>query len=190
MPFRTAVALVIALEVLTATYAVLHYGATVEGLQAVTRFSGRVSLAVFSIMFLLLPNAKRLSQFLSDKPFHVFAVAHGIHLAELLTYVYLSETPLIPVRLAGGFLAYAFVFAMPLLQHRHEQGRIAEGRFALMKLIYLYYVWFIFFMSYLPRVQGKLPHVGGHYAEFVVLLTWVCLMLGTKLSMLVVRRHR
>jgi len=49
-------------------------------------------------------------------------------------------------------------------------------------LIYLYYVWFIFFMAYLPRVRGELPHVGGYYSEFVVLLAWVSLMMGVKLQ--------
>ena len=186
MSFRKILILVIFLEALIGAFAYLNYGLTLEGLQALTRFSGRLSLGLFSVIFMLLPkNEQRANSILSTKPFHVFAVAHGIHLVELLFYVSLTGNELIPVRLAGGFLAYVMIFAMPFIQHRFENGVIQPKKYLMLQTIYLYYVWFIFFMSYLPRVQGKLLNVGGSYWEFVVLLSWVCMLLGMKLSSLI-----
>ncbi len=191
MTFTKAVISVILLECLVAAFAFYHYGQSLEALQAVTRYSGRVSLFIFSIMFILLPQHEpTLERILSTKPFLIFAIAHGIHLAELLTYVYLSGNELIPIRLAGGFLAYALIFAMPFIKQYAQTGKITVGRYKIAQTIYLYYVWFIFFMSYLPRVQGKLPDVGGQYWEFVVLLAWVCMMLGMKLSAILLVKRR
>jgi hypothetical protein len=178
MPFRKIFLFVLIAELLIALLAINNYGATLEGLQATTRFSGRLSLAVFTIIFIFLPfNRSKLEQFLSSKPFLVFAIVHGIHLFELLSYVYLSDANLIPIRLAGGFLAYVFIFTMPILHFYYESGKINQKKFSIAENIYVYYVWFIFFMSYLPRVQGKLPNAGGSYPEFVALLIWVCFLL-------------
>ncbi|HRJ31106.1 MAG TPA: hypothetical protein PLV21_13870 [Cyclobacteriaceae bacterium] len=186
MSVRNAVVLIVVLELLSAALAISHFGYTLEGLLAVTRYSGRLSLAIFSIIFILLPvHDQRLSAVLSSHYFLVFAIAHGIHLLQLLGFVYLSGNELIPIRLAGGFLAYAFIFAMPVIHHYTKTGKVSDQKFRWAQSVYLYYVWFIFFMSYLPRVQGKLPNVGGNYSEFVVLLCWVCALLGMKLPALI-----
>jgi hypothetical protein len=181
---------VLLLELLIGVLAVYEFGYSLEGLQAVTRYSGRLSLALFSIIFLLLPqNEQRLYGVLSSKPFLIFAIAHGIHLVELLAFVSWSGNELIPVRLAGGFLAYVMIFAMPVVQQNYAKSKIEFKNYQLLITIYLYYVWFIFFMSYLPRVQGKLPNVGGNYWEFVVLLSWVCMMMGMKLAALIFQKR-
>ena len=191
MNLKKGILLVLIAEALIAWLAIYHYGYTLEGLQATTRFSGRLSLAIFSAMFIFLPrNRDKLYSLLSSKPFHIFAIAHGIHLMQLLAFVYLSNADLIPIRLAGGFLAYVFIFIMPLLHIYSDTGKISAKQFGIAETIYLYYVWFIFFMSYLPRVQGKLPQVGGSYWEFIVLLSWVSILMGMKLSSLMVHRKR
>jgi hypothetical protein len=183
MKFKDALLSTLIIEVGIALLAVINYGATLETLQAVTRFSGRISLAIFSLIFLF-QNHRYLNvkNILSEKYFSIFAIAHGIHLIQLLSFVYLSGNELIPVRLAGGFLAYVLIFIMPYAQRLLEQNKISTKQFSTLTLIYLYYVWFIFFMSYLPRVRGELPNVGGSYGEFVVLLAWVSLMMGVKLQ--------
>jgi len=165
--------------------ALLNHGWTIEGLQAVARYSGRLSLFVFSIIFLLhhQPN-NWLTRILSEKYFLIFAVAHGVHLVELLSYVYISGTELIPYRLAGGMLAYSLIFIMPVVHQRYTEGRVTQKRYSQFSLIYLYYVWFIFVMTYVPRVMGTLPNAGGSYGEFVALLGWVFFMLGIKVSQL------
>jgi hypothetical protein len=186
MNLKNAILTVVIAEMLIAILATQHYGFTIEGLQATTRFSGRLSLAMFSIIFILLPsNRNFLTRIFTEKVFLLFAVAHGIHLLELLSYVYFSNSVLIPIRLAGGFLAYVFIFALPVLQYFYEAGKLSEKKYLVAENIYLYYVWFIFFMSYLPRVQGKLPNVGGSYYEFVILLSWVCMLLGMKIMSLI-----
>lgn len=191
MSIRNGVVLIVALELISAALAISHFGYTLEGLQAVTRYSGRLSLIVFSLLFILLPaHEPRLSAILSSRYFLVFALAHGIHLLQLITFVYLSGNELIPIRLAGGFLAYIFIFAMPLAQQYYKAGKLNHQKFFWIQSVYLYYVWFIFFMSYLPRVQGKLPNVGGKYWEFVVLLCWVCMLLGMKLASLLFNGKR
>jgi hypothetical protein len=189
MKFKDALLSTLIIEVGVALLAVINYGATLETLQAVTRFSGRVSLAIFSVIFLF-QNHRHLNvkSILSEKYFSVFAIAHGIHLIQLLSFVYLSGNELIPVRLAGGFLAYILIFIMPYAQRLFEDNKISPKQFSTLTLIYLYYVWFIFFMSYLPRVRGTLTNVGGSYSEFVVLLAWVSLMMGVKLQSLLMAK--
>jgi hypothetical protein len=185
MKFKDALLSTLIIEVGIGLLAVINYGASLESLQAVTRFSGRVSLLIFSLIFLF-QNHKHLNvkTILSEKYFLIFAIAHGIHLVELLSFVYLSGNPLIPLRLAGGFLAYVLIFIMPYAQSLFERNKLSPTAFSSLTLIYQYYVWFIFFMSYLPRVRGTLPNVGGSYSEFVMLLAWVSLIMGIKLQSL------
>jgi len=181
--FKDALLSVLIIEVGIAVFAIMNYGATLEGLQAVTRFSGRASLGIFSLIFLFQTHRYiKLTSILSDKYYLIFAIAHGIHLVQLLTFVYLSGNPLIPMRLAGGFVAYLIIFIMPYAQYRLELGKLSLKQFATLNLVFLYYVWVIFFMTYLSRVRGTMPNVGGSYSEFVILLAWVSLMLGMKLQ--------
>jgi hypothetical protein len=175
-------------EVAIGALAIFNYGLTVEALQAVTRFSGRLSLVIFSLIFLFHRSKTNITERLSSSYFLIFAFAHGIHLIELLSYVYLSGIPLVPHRLAGGFLAYVLIFIMPWFQWRYEKGKLSEKRFTAIGLVYIYYVWFIFFMTYLARVQGTFPNAGGSYAEHVTLLAWVSLMLGMKVQGFVFQR--
>ncbi|MBX2914949.1 MAG: hypothetical protein KF856_06705 [Cyclobacteriaceae bacterium] len=190
MNFKNALLSTLIIEVGIALLAVINYGTSLEALQAVTRFSGRASLAIFSLIFLFHNHRHvKINAILSDKYLLVFAIAHAIHLAELLSYILLSGNDLIPIRLAGGFVAYAIIFLMPWFQYRVDTDRLSEKKFKTIKIVFMYYVWFIFFMTYLPRVRGELPHVGGSYKEFVILLAWVSTMMGIKItSMLNSRR--
>jgi hypothetical protein len=190
MKFKDALLSTLIIEVGIALLAVINYGATLETLQAVTRYSGRVSLAIFSLIFLF-QNHRHISlkAILSDQYYSLFAIAHGIHLIQLLCYVYLSGNELIPVRLAGGFIAYVIIFIMPYAQRLYEKNRLSQIQFNRFGLLYTYYIWFIFFMSYLPRVRGTLPNVGGSYAEFVVLLAWVSLIMGIKISSVITQKR-
>ena len=183
MKFKDALLSVLIIEVGIAILAVMNYGATLEGLQAVTRFSGRASLGIFSLIFLFQTHRYiQLTSILSDKYYLIFAIAHGIHLVQLLTFVYLSGTVLIPLRVTGGFIAYLLIFIMPYADSLFKNSKLSEKQFGSLALVYSYYVWFIFFMTYLPRVRGTMPNVGGSYSEFVILLAWVSLMLGMKLQ--------
>jgi hypothetical protein len=186
MNYKNALLSTLIIEVAIGLLAVINYGVTVEALQAVTRFSGRASLAIFSFIFLFQKHPYiNLKAILSEQYFLIFAIAHGIHLLELLSYVYLSGIELVPYRVAGGFIAYSFIFAMPWLEHLHHQSKLSTKQFSITTLLYLYYVWLIFFMTYLSRVQGTFPNAGGNFLEHITLLGWVALMLGVKLSDLI-----
>jgi hypothetical protein len=183
MTFRKVTFLVIIAELLIISLGLWNYGPNLHGLQAITRFSGRFSLFVFSIIFLFARNERiNVKHILSEKFYSVFAIVHGIHLLELLSYVLLSGAVLIPVRVAGGTLAYLFIFVMPIIQHYENQDKISASGFAKMELVYAFYLWLIFFLTYLPRVQGQLPNAGGTYQEYVILLGWVGTLLGFKIS--------
>jgi hypothetical protein len=174
MKLRTTVILILSLEVLVGLLGLINYDNTLDGLQATTRFSGRLSLAIFTLIFLMQGGwDNRLRAILSENYFLIFAIAHGIHLIELISFVYVSGTPVIPYRVVGGFLAYAFIFAMPYLSNRFQTGRLTQQRFERTANVYLYYVLFIFFMTYFSRVQGKVPNAGGTHAEHVMGMIWV-----------------
>lgn len=189
MTVRNAVLICLIVEAGLGVLGVINFGYTVEGLQATTRFSGRFSLLLFSIIFLANRPAD-IYLWLSKKPFHIFALAHGIHLLELLSFLYLSGSEIIPYRVAGGFVAYSLIFLMPFLADRREQGKLEERKFNILTIVFQYFIWGIFFLTYLPRVRGLLPNVGGSYIEHVVLLGWVSLMLGMKLPRVMFKRRR
>ncbi|MBK5279613.1 MAG: hypothetical protein JJE09_12195 [Bacteroidia bacterium] len=188
MNYKNAFLITLIIEVAVALLAVINYGVTLEALQAVTRFSGRVSLVLFSLIFLF-QKQLQIKSILSEKYFLIFAIAHGIHLIELLSYVYLSGVALVPYRVVGGFLAYAFIFVMPWLEQLHHQSKFSSKHFSIITVFYLYYVWLIFFMTYLSRVQGTFPNAGGNYVEHISLLGWVAVMLGIKLSALISNKN-
>jgi hypothetical protein len=189
MNFKNAFLSTLIIEVGIGLLAVINHGVTLEALQAVTRFSGRASLFIFSLIFLFKKHPYvKVKSILSEKYFLIFAIAHGIHLGELLSYVYFSGIELVPYRVVGGFIAYSFIFAMPRLEQLNDQSKLSPKQFSLITVFYLYYVWLIFFMTYLSRVQGTFPNAGGSHAEHVTLLGWVALMLGIKLSDLVFKK--
>jgi hypothetical protein len=184
MTSRNVIALFVGLELLIIVLALLFEGYSLNALQTITRFSGRLSLFLFSGIFLFY-NRPSIREWLSDKFYLLFAVVHGIHLVELLIFVWLSGTRLIPIRVAGGFLAYAYIFSMPFLQSLREKGKLEVKTFSALEVVFVYYVWLIFFLTYLPRVQGKLPLAGGTFGEHVALLGWTSTMLGMKLAGLI-----
>jgi hypothetical protein len=174
--------LTVGFEVLIIILAIGYYGYTANALQAIARYSGRLSLLIFAMIFILESQPFLLRDWLSKHYFFVFAVAHGIHLIELLMYVSVSGTRLIPYRIAGGALAYAIIFIMPLIHHLFHKQQIAPKTFSKWRHVYLYYVWFIFLMTYIPRVLGKLPQAGGTYAEHVLLLILVLAILAVRVA--------
>lgn len=185
MSSRKLLILFVAIEIVIIVLALFSQGYSLTALQTITRFSGRLSLFLFSAIFLLYNKPYTITAWLSDRFYLLFAVVHGIHLIELLAFVYLSGVQLVPYRIAGGFLAYLFIFAMPFLQAYNLKGRISQRTYFTVETIFIYYVWLVFFLTYLPRVQGKLPQAGGSFAEHVALLGWVSTLLGMKLSALI-----
>jgi hypothetical protein len=81
----------------------------------------------------------------------------------------------------GGFMAYVLIFLMPFFSFMKSSGRLTEKSFLRTELLFSGYVWFIFFMSYLPRVLGHLPNAGGSYWEHVVLFAAVLTIGGFRI---------
>jgi hypothetical protein len=179
MKLSRAITLTLVGEILVAGIALGIHGTTIEGLQFVTRYSGRLSLLLFALIFIgQQKNADWLQAALSPEYFLVFAVAHGIHLIELLSYVYLAGIELVPYRVAGGFIAYSLIFIMPWLHHQFTVQKFSADNYRRMGWVYAYYVWLIFFMTYLGRLRGQfqnaapeVEHIIG-MAILVVLLIW------------------
>jgi hypothetical protein len=191
MRTRNAILLVLAGELAVAALGINNYGWNIEGLQATTRFSGRFSLFIFSFIFLLYPKDKGVLKFyFSENFFLIFAIAHGIHLMELLSYVTLSGTPLVPYRVAGGFLAYILIFLMPLFHARADTGKLSVIRYHSIGTFYLFYVWLIFFMTYVGRLRAELPNAGGTQEEYVTLIGWVILMLGIRIVYMLMNKSK
>jgi hypothetical protein len=185
MTSRKLIILFIVIEVVIVVLGFLTEGYSLAALQTITRFSGNLSLFLFSAIFLLYNKPYTITAWLSDRFYLLFAIVHGIHLAELLTFVYLADIELIPYRLAGGCIAYLFVFVMPFLQTFRIRGQISKRAYSIVETIFIYYVWLVFFLTYLPRVQGKVPIAGGSFAEHVALLGWISTLLGMKLSAMI-----
>jgi hypothetical protein len=182
MSFKKAFIFTLLAEAAVIALGIINYEWGLEQLQAVVRFSGRLSLFIFSIIFILrLYKEDTLHQIISEKYYLIFAIAHGIHLVELVSFVIASGITLIPGRIAGGVLAYLFIFVMPWFYERNRTGHLSAVAFRRLEFSYLFYVWFIFLFTYVPRVLGKLPHAGGTYAEHVVLLGWTALIAILKL---------
>lgn len=187
MKTSKAILLIIALELLLIVVSIWLHGISTESLQFITRYSGRLSLLIFAILFLgLRQNEQILQSILSPDYFLVFAVAHGIHLLELLSYVYLAGVELVPYRVVGGFIAYSLVFAMPWLQSRNRTGNMSTKNFVRISWVYGYYVWLIFFMTYLSRLRGQFQHASPEVEHWVgmtlvvILFIWKAASLFTR----------
>lgn len=190
MNFKRVLVAGVLVELLIIVFVIWSEGATLTALQTITRYSGRLSLAVFSVVFLLYNAPGNLNAYLFVKPYHFFAMVHGIHLAELLVFVSLSSIPLSPVRMLGGFVAYALIFTMPVLSNFQQKAKVSLKTFKVTEVLFQYYIWFVFFMTYFPRVQGKMHHAGGDYWEHVALLGWVSVLLGIKVTGLMISKTR
>jgi len=169
----TITAIGVLLEAVIILFSVAVDGFSLEALHTTTRFSGRLSLLAFSLILLLYDKRGMIRL---DRAFFIFALLHGIHLIELLLYVSISGVELIPLRVFGGFIAYALIFAMPFLVLKKDKGELSAKNFNRIEGVYFSYVWLIFFLTYLPRVMGTLPNVGGTFMEHVILFSWVILL--------------
>jgi hypothetical protein len=169
----TVITIGVLLEAAIILFSIGFEGLSLEALHVTTRFSGRLSLLAFSLILLLYDKRGGIRL---DVAFLLFAILHGIHLIELLLYVSISGVELIPIRVAGGFVAYAMIFAMPFFVTRHASGKLSNSNFNRIEGVYFSYVWLIFFLTYLPRVLGQLPNVGGTFTEHVILFSWIILL--------------
>jgi hypothetical protein len=163
----------IALEVLVILLAFMESkGDTILFFQASARLSGRVSLMFFlfyGIYATRHPSVETNSIPLSIKTQLTkdFAVIHIIHWVFLAIAVVLSDFELVPFRVAGGALAYGMIVVMPFI---YQRKLFASFSLPMMQHVYIFYVWLIFFMTYLSRVRGQTPTATGDMTYYWVLM--------------------
>ena len=164
-----------ALSLASIALALVVFGTTMTGAQAAARWTARVSFALFALAFAgpafaaLFPGRAARAVAAEEWPLTLgFVGSHLVHLAALGVFVTLSGRELDPVRLAGGVLGYALLVVILF--------RPAARAWA------FYYLWFIFLMTYLPRVRGTLPGAGGAPWTFPLFLSLVVLVLVVRLT--------
>ncbi|MBS1543167.1 MAG: hypothetical protein JST14_06005 [Bacteroidetes bacterium] len=183
-----AAGVLLAEAVIIAVVFALHHE-TIASLQLVTRYSGRLSLLLFLFIIVLYPrNISVLQHILSRKFLLVFALAHFIHLVELLVYLNAADIFPAPYRLAGGFMAYLIIFVAPWVQYQMDEQRFSSEVFNRFMVVYQIYVWFVFLMTYVGRVAGGLPGGGSADLLHFVLLGFVSAIMVFKLIQIIKRK--
>ncbi len=160
------------------------YGDTPAFFQAAARLSGRVSLLFFFILGIYatiypseIPNTEGGTQTEKERLVHKvktslskdFAIVHVIHWMFLAVAIALSGFDIVPIRVLGGALAYALIIVMPLI---YEKRLFADKPLPILENGYIIYVWFIFFMTYLPRVFGNAPKATGNLSSYIVFMAF------------------
>ena len=178
---------------LCAVAAVAGYGTGIEGLQAVTRYTGRAGLLWFSIIFLLAASHRFRGGAATRDALRItvaFGIHHTVHLALLLAYVWGSASGLDVSRAAGGMLGYVLLFAMMATSRSAEDA--GPFRYRALHELGLWYLWVVFALTYVPRLAGKLPNVGGGRNEFLACMTLVVVIATVRLGAFVnakIRTH-
>jgi len=192
-PFRFAT-LALLLE---AAAALAGFGWNLEGLQAFTRYSGRVGLLWFALIFSFSPLHRlqprewtRFALRRRRKLGLAFGYHHLVHLTLVLCYLQASGRDLDPARSAGGVLGYVFVLAMMLTSSDAAVARLGVRNWRRLHLAGLWYLWIAFLLTYLPRLQGKVENAGGGMAEFVACMSLVIALALLRGAAFLSRRRR
>jgi len=134
------------------------------------RYSGRLSLIIYLYCFYLFKNTFIINQNLKrvkDLVF-VFGVLHLIHFGFLALSVYLNDLPIIPVKIAGGAVAYLMIITYPFLINKIKKN--------IYHFIYFYYVGIVMLMTYVARLKGDFegadPEIFHKVAFFVLILAF------------------
>ena len=140
------------------------------------RYSGRLSLGIYLLCFYLFRSAylNKKSLEITQKALGVFAVMHVIHFFFLAYSIHLNQVPIVPTRLAGGFIAYLMIVVYPFLIEKINRKAF--------HLTYFYYVGFVMIMTYISRVSGQFiaEPEAFHYNALIVLV-FILLIFGTQM---------
>ena len=127
------------------------------------RYSGRLSLVMYLLCFFLYKEAslKNKSLDITKKALGIFATMHVIHFIFLAFSMYLNEVPIIPTRMAGGFIAYLMVVVYPFYINKINRK--------VYHLIYFYYVGFVMLMTYISRIRGQFVGANPEIFHFIAM---------------------
>jgi DMSO/TMAO reductase YedYZ heme-binding membrane subunit len=162
------------------------------GVRALIRTSARLSLTLFLLAFSasalrrLWPVAASAWLLRNRRPVGVaFAVAHGLHLALIVTLARLWPSPFFANEgrasaLVGGGLAYLLILSMALTSSDRAVAALGARRWKRLHSFGVHYVWAIFTLANARRVPQ-----GAEYALFSL-----ALLLALGLRLLVAARAR
>lgn len=187
--------LVTILIVVSLLWAMLSYGQTLEAAQAMVRFTARISLFIFALVF----SASSLHKLLrSDftaallrnrRQFGVsFAFSHTVHLLSILVFFRLSGNQAPKLTLIFGGLAYLLMYAMAFTSNDWSVRKLGAKNWKMLHRTGAFYLWLIFFITYLRRVlPSKVdePKPGGTKIEFVIAFVIVLAILSLRIAALV-----
>ena len=134
-----------------------------ERWQLAARYTARFSFSIFLPVFVasawnrLAPG--RVSRFLVRRRRALglaFATAHTVHLVALVTYNVVAGTRPDVATLVGGGGAYLILFAMAATSNDASVRRLGRNWLRLHKLG-VYWLWFVFALSYAGRTFGGNP---------------------------------
>jgi sulfoxide reductase heme-binding subunit YedZ len=184
------------LDMTALVWAMFAYGQSVEAAQAMTRFTARISLFLFALVFSASALHKLLrSEFTAEllrnrRGFGVsFAFSHTVHLLALITFLRLSGNEAPKLTLIFGGLAYLLIYVMAFTSNDWSVKKLGAKNWKILHKIGIMYVWFIFFVTYLRRLlPSKVgePRPGGTKTEFtvafIVVLVILCLRIAAAIS--------
>ena len=140
--------------------------------RATARLSGRVYLLYFAhflVYATLNPSAEKGSEPLKTKFILArnFAIMHIIHWFLLVTAIKMNGFELPLARLVPGIIAYSMVVLMPFVLNGNLFKTI---KLSLAQNVYVYYVWLLFFLTYLARLSGNSPTATGTMPVYIALM--------------------
>ncbi|MEO8603422.1 MAG: hypothetical protein ABI629_12670 [bacterium] len=147
-------------------------GGGLEGWHAVVRTSAKTSIALFLLAFIA--SSARVfwrgpfTKWLLANRRYVglsFAASHAVHLAAILTIVAFEPGfHSSPTTVVFGSLGYVILAAMAATSSDAAVAWLGGRAWKALHKTGMYYLWFIFLVSYLPRLLTQSPW----YALFVV----------------------
>jgi DMSO/TMAO reductase YedYZ heme-binding membrane subunit len=153
----------------------LVWGVGEDGVRAVIRYTARTSFALFTLAFVASAlhrlRHSSFSRWLLTNRRYVgvsFAVSHGLHLVAILVLARISAAFVAELEagtIIGGGLGFVFVGLLAATSFDVSAAWLGPRWWRRLHLTGLYYLWFIFFVSYLPRALQDVL-----YAPFVVVL--------------------
>ena len=169
-PIAIATAVGLALAIATAAY-LGHGGLTYEGAAAAARLTARNSFLWFlaawsaSALARLWPGGWRAALLRRRRSVGLgFAASHTVHLAALLTAIFVFGHGTKLVTVVGGGIGYLFVLAMAVTSNDASVRRLGPRRWHLLHATGGYIIAGIFAFSYLGRVAADpllgVPMVG------------------------------
>jgi DMSO/TMAO reductase YedYZ heme-binding membrane subunit len=139
-------------------------------IRSIIRVTARVSIALFLLAFTasslraLFPSPGSTWVLQNRRYLGVsFALSHFAHLIALFAlgalfpHPFLDETT--AVTFLGGGLAYVFITAMTITSFAPPRRLIGERAWKILHTTGSYYIWFIFFISYVPHALQNSAYI-------------------------------